>query len=149
MTRGSVVCMPCIFCQLIREDRAHWVAREPQVCAFAPLNPLAAGHTLVVPTSHFTDLFDTPAEILAETTAMVQRLAKAMRSGLNATGVNVLSASGPGSEQSVPHLHFHVVPRWPEDGISTWPAGPSQHRFVGDPAARIADALAAEAHHTT
>ncbi|WP_184933108.1 HIT family protein [Streptomyces nymphaeiformis] len=141
--------MLCIFCRLIREDRAHWVARGPRACAFTPLNPLAPGHTLVVPTSHFADLFDTPGEVLAETTALVQRLAKAMRSGLNASGVNVLSASGPGSEQSVPHLHFHVVPRWPEDGISTWPAGQSQHRFAGDPASRIADALAAEARHTS
>ncbi|MFE4969039.1 HIT family protein [Streptomyces sp. NPDC056660] len=75
------------------------------------------------------------------------RLARAMRSGLNATGVNVLNASGPGSEQSVPHLHFHAVPRWPDDGISTWPTGQSQHRFDGDPAARLADALTAGKHH--
>ncbi|MEE1819725.1 HIT family protein [Streptomyces sp. SP18ES09] len=137
--------MSCTFCQLIAEDRAQWVARGPQACAFTPLNPLAPGHTLVVPTSHFADLFDTPSAVLAETTALVQRLANAMRSGLNATGVNILSASGPGSEQSVPHLHFHVVPRWVDDGFSTWPAGRSQHRISGDPAARISDVLAMEA----
>jgi histidine triad (HIT) family protein len=44
-----------------------------------------------------------------------------MRSALGATGVNVLNASGTGSEQSVPHLHFHVVPRWSGDGFTTWP----------------------------
>ncbi|MFB6612995.1 HIT family protein [Streptomyces sp. NPDC056367] len=38
-----------------------------------------------------------------------------MRTALDASGVNILSASGPGSEQPVPHLHFHVVPRWPDD----------------------------------
>ncbi|MET9934660.1 MULTISPECIES: HIT family protein [unclassified Streptomyces] len=140
--------MPCVFCRLIREDRAHWVARGPRACAFAPFDPLSPGHTLVVPTSHFTGLFDTPGEVLAEMTALVQRLAKAMRAGLDATGVNVLGASGPSSEQSVPHLHFHVVPRWPADGISTWPTGRSRHRFAGDPVTRIADALAAQAHHT-
>ncbi|MDX2297477.1 MULTISPECIES: HIT family protein [Streptomyces] len=134
--------MPCVFCELIREDRAHWVARGPQACAFTPRDPLAPGHTLVVPTSHFADLFDTPSEVLAETTALVQRLAKAMRTGLNVTGVNILSANGPASEQSVHHLHFHVVPRWPEDGISTWPTGRSHHRLAGDPAKRIAHALA-------
>ncbi|MFG3026185.1 HIT family protein [Streptomyces sp. NPDC048254] len=139
--------MSCPFCRLIRDDSAQWVTRGPSACAFTPLGPLAPGHTLVVPTAHYADVFDTPTEVLAETVDLVQRLARAMRSGLNATGVNVLNASGPGSEQSVPHLHFHVVPRWPDDGISTWPTGQSQHRFDGDPAARLADALTAGQHH--
>jgi histidine triad (HIT) family protein len=54
--------------------------------------------------------------------ALVGRVSRAMRAALGATGVNVLNASGAGSEQSVPHLHFHVVPRWEGDGFTTWPA---------------------------
>ncbi|MFF3696384.1 HIT family protein [Streptomyces sp. NPDC002221] len=139
--------MDCTFCGLIREGTASWVHRGPVACAFAPLNPLAPGHTLVVPTSHYADVFETPPEVLAGTTALVQRVAEAARTALNASGVNVLSASGPGSEQSVPHLHFHVVPRWLDDGISTWPTGRSAHRVTGDPRARLADALASGRHH--
>ncbi|MGW5848867.1 HIT family protein [Streptomyces sp. NPDC055254] len=139
--------MDCIFCRLIREDTAGWVARDPVACAFTPLSPLAPGHTLVVPTSHYADVFATPPAVLAATMALVQRVAEATRTALDASGVNVLSASGPGSEQSVPHLHFHVVPRWVDDGISTWPAGRSGHRVTGDPAARLADALASRQHH--
>ncbi|MFF8592325.1 HIT family protein [Streptomyces sp. NPDC015220] len=133
--------MECLFCRLVHEGTAHWVVRGSSVCAFAPLNPLAPGHTLVAPASHHTDVFDTPAEVLVETVKLAQRLAGAMRTALNASGVNILNASGPGSEQSVPHLHFHVVPRWPADGISTWPTGRSQHRLIGDPVARLAEAL--------
>ncbi|MFF4083494.1 HIT family protein [Streptomyces sp. NPDC087218] len=133
--------MDCVFCRLIREDTARWVAREPEVCAFAPLDPLAPGHTLVVPTRHHPDVFDTPPDVLAASAVLVQRVAAAMRTGLGASGVNVLSASGPGSEQSVAHLHFHVVPRWADDGISTWPAGRSRHRIPGDPVARLAGEL--------
>ncbi|MDX2396239.1 MULTISPECIES: HIT domain-containing protein [unclassified Streptomyces] len=139
--------MDCIFCGLIRDDTASWVARGPVACAFTPLNPLAPGHTLVVPTLHYADLFETPPAVLAATTALVQRVAEATRTALNASGVNILSASGPGSEQSVPHLHFHVVPRWVDDGISTWPAGRSTHRITGNPGARLADALASGRHH--
>ncbi|WP_425347998.1 HIT family protein [Streptomyces durhamensis] len=130
--------MSCTFCRLIREDAARWVAHEALACAFSPLDPLAPGHTLVVPTHHYADVFDTPHDVLAATTALVQRVAGAMRAALDASGVNILSASGPGSEQSVPHLHFHVVPRWPGDGISTWPAGRSEHRLPYDPAASLA-----------
>ncbi|MEV6297464.1 HIT domain-containing protein [Streptomyces sp. NPDC051896] len=60
----------------------------------------------------------------------------------SASGVNILSASGPASEQSVPHLHFHVVPRWADDQISTWPAGRSAHQLAGDPRTRLAEYLA-------
>ncbi|MFD3700074.1 HIT family protein [Streptomyces sp. NPDC058646] len=134
--------MDCTFCHLIRDDAARWVVRGPEASAFAPLDPLAPGHTLVVPTSHWADVFDTPPEVLAHTMALVQRLAGMMRTVLGAGGVNILNASGPGSEQSVPHLHFHVVPRWPDDGFSTWPAERSRQRVVGDPVSRLADAMA-------
>ncbi|MEV5316022.1 HIT domain-containing protein [Streptomyces sp. NPDC052610] len=130
-----------MFCRLIRDDAASWVARGSDACAFTPLDPLAPGHTLVVPALHFPDVFTTPPEALAATMTLVQRVAEAMRSALDATGVNILNASGSGSEQSVPHLHFHVVPRWADDGISTWPTGRSLRHLTGDPAARLADAL--------
>ncbi|MFJ7629822.1 HIT family protein [Streptomyces sp. NPDC097595] len=134
--------MDCVFCRLIREGSTRWVVRGDVACAFLPLEPLAPGHTLVVPTGHYADVFGTPEDVLAATTALAQRVAGAMREALGATGVNLLSASGPGSEQSVPHLHFHVVPRWVGDGITTWPAGRSGHRVDGDPGARLARHLA-------
>ncbi|MFK0050252.1 HIT family protein [Streptomyces sp. NPDC090741] len=134
--------MDCTFCRLIGEETARWVARGSVACAFTPLDPLAPGHTLVVPTLHYADVFDTPPDVLAATMALVQRVAGAMRTALNASGVNILSASGPGSEQSVLHLHFHVVPRWADDGISTWPSGRSARHVTGDPGQRLADVLA-------
>ncbi|MFB7342882.1 HIT family protein [Streptomyces hydrogenans] len=133
--------MDCVFCQLIREGTARWVVRGAEVCAFAPLNPLAPGHTLVVPSRHYAGVFDTPPEVLAASMSLVQDLATAMRTALDASGVNILSASGPGSEQSVPHLHFHVVPRWVDDGISTWPTGQSRRHLTGVPSAKLAEAL--------
>lgn len=135
--------MDCTFCRLVREDAGRWVTRGPVVSAFAPLDPLAPGHTLVIPTSHWTDIFDTPPEVLAHAMTLVQRLAGTMRSVLKAGGVNILSASGPGSEQSVPHLHFHVVPRWSDDAFSTWPTQQSRHQIVGDPVTQLANAMAA------
>lgn len=135
--------MDCTFCRLIRDDAARRVARGPLASAFAPLNPLAPGHTLVIPTAHWADIFDIPPEDLAHTMALVQRVAATMRTALKAGGVNVLSASGPGSEQSVPHLHFHVVPRWPDDALSTWPTQRSRHRIADDPVARLAGTMAA------
>ncbi|WP_324610715.1 HIT family protein [Streptomyces luridiscabiei] len=136
-------CMDCTFCHLIRDDAARWVARGPVAGAFAPQNPLAPGHTLVIPTAHWADIFEVPPGDLAHTMALVQQVAAAMRTALKAGGVNVLNASGPGSEQSVPHLHFHVVPRWLDDAFSTWPTKRSRHQIADDPVTQLADAMPA------
>lgn len=136
--------MDCVFCRVIRDDTAVWIARSSCTCAFAPLTPIAPGHTLVVPTAHVTDIFDAAPHVLAQSMALVRRVADAMRSALGAEGVNILNASGPSSEQSVPHLHFHVIPRWADDNFSTWPTSTSQHRVEGDPSSRLASVLAAE-----
>ena len=136
--------MDCVFCRLIRDDTATWIARGPSTCAFAPLTPIAPGHTLVVPTAHVTDIFDASPHVLAQSMALVRRVADAMRSALGAEGVNILNASGPSSEQSVLHLHFHVIPRWGGDNFSTWPTSRSEHHVEGDSSSRLASALAVE-----
>ena len=136
--------MDCVFCRLIHDDTAMWIARGPSTCAFAPLTPIAPGHTLVVPTAHVTDIFDAPTDVLAQSMALIRRVADAMRSALGAEGVNILNASGPRSEQSVPHLHFHIIPRWGGDNFSTWPTRTSEHRVTGDPCSRLASALVAD-----
>jgi histidine triad (HIT) family protein len=138
---ASFMVMDCVFCRLIREDAAAWIAREPTACAFAPLDPIAPGHTLVVPTRHVADLFDAPTHVLTDTMLLVKRVAEAMRAALDADGVNLLHASGPGSEQSILHLHVHVIPRWRGDELSTWPLGRSRHQAAGAPASTLADFL--------
>lgn len=132
----------CVFCGLIRTDDARWVVKSPAVRAFPPLDPIAPGHTLVIPTDHHRDILDTPVSLLAEVTETVQRVAKVMRAALGARGIDVLSANGPDSEQSVPHLHLHVVPRWADDGFSTWPAAQSTHALPFDPVDRLVAELA-------
>jgi histidine triad (HIT) family protein len=72
---------------------------------------------------------------------LVKRLAEAMRATLGADGVNVLNASGPHSEQSVFHLHFHVVPRWSGDGFTTWPTERSRVEPIDDVEHRLSSWL--------
>jgi histidine triad (HIT) family protein len=55
--------------------------------------------------------------------------------------VNVLNASGPHSEQSVFHLHFHVVPRWSGDGFTTWLAERSRVEPIDDVEHRLSSGL--------
>lgn len=137
----------CVFCELIAEDTTAWVARDEQAVALFPLpdSVIAPGHTLVVPRTHSeTGLLDVPADALAATMALVQRVSRAMRAGLGASGVCVLNASGPNSGRSVDHLHFHVVPRYTGDGDDClpWPRGTSPQVLEGDAYERLVAALA-------
>ena len=135
----------CVFCEMLEGGGpARWVARELSAAAFLPLpgSELAPGHTLVVPVEHATGIQDASPRALAAAIQLVQKVSVAMRTALGADGVNVLNASGPGSEQSVGHLHFHVVPRWSDDGFSTWPSDRSCKQLDPGAVVRLAAAAA-------
>jgi histidine triad (HIT) family protein len=137
--------MTCFFCQIINGDReAKWIARSPAAVAFLPLpdSALAPGHTLVVPRRHCVGVLDADDETLAATTLLVKRVGLAMTATLDATGVVVLNASGPHSGQSVSHLHYHVVPRWPDDHAALWPSDRSQHHVDGNVQQLLSTAMA-------
>lgn len=74
------------------------------------------------------------------TTGEARWVARAMENALGAGGVVVLNASGPETGQSVPHLHFHVVPCWSDDQATFWPADRSAHEVAGP----VHDLLAAD-----
>lgn len=133
---------PCTFCRIIAGDApATWVEREDHAVAFAPLpdSALAPGHTLVVPVEHTDDLLTAGPVGIAATFALAQRVARAMRGALGATGTVLLQASGADAGQSVRHLHVHVVPCWSDDGTVHWPEPASAHAVEGDPHAALAE----------
>lgn len=134
----------CVFCELLVTGDAHWVAQERDAVAFLalPESALAPGHTLVVPRRHCVGVLDADEDTLATTARLVQRVGVAMTRGLGCTGVVVFNASGPHSGQSVPHLHFHVVPCWRDDGTTFWPTDRSRHVIDSDPARMLANAVA-------
>ena len=135
----------CTFCDIIAGTADATVLYEDQdVLGFLPLpeDRLADGHVLVAPKRHVPDLFDATDADLHAVVLGVRAVADALRSALGASGVNVLNASGPNSDQSVFHLHVHVVPRWEGDGLRTWPVGRSGHRVSGNSTALIRRHLA-------
>ncbi len=91
--------------------------------AFLDARPLFPGHTLLVPRDHHETLADLPPDLLGPYFARAQRLSRAMEEGLGAAGSFV--AINNRVSQSVPHLHTHVVPRNPKDGLRGffWPRG--------------------------
>lgn len=122
----------CVFCRLLAGDgSAQWLSRGDAASALLPLpaGALAPGHTIVISNEHAVGVQDVSADGMRAVALLVQRIAQQMNDVIGARGVNVLNASGPDSDQSVPHLHFHVVPRWPGDELDTWPRGRSAHQL--------------------
>ena len=112
----------CRFCQIVAgELPAEIVHETPDVVAFLDHRPLFPGHTLVVPRPHIETLPDLPPDAVGPYFAEVQRLAAIMPAALDAKGTFV--ALNNVVSQSVPHLHVHVVPRRPKDGLRGffWP----------------------------
>lgn len=110
----------CIFCRIVAgEIPAEIVAREPEVTAFLDVQPLADGHVLVVPRAHAAsveELAPAAADALFRT---VVRLAGPVRTALGAAGTTIGINNGESTGQTVPHVHVHIVPRWPEDGAGS------------------------------
>ena len=112
----------CPFCAIVADPRlASVVYADDAAVAFLDRRPVFKGHTLVVPRAHVPTLSDLPDEQLEPFFAAVRRLARAVPLALEAQGTFV--AANNIVSQSVPHLHFHVVPRRAGDGLRGffWP----------------------------
>jgi histidine triad (HIT) family protein len=134
----------CVFCRIVAGELPASVAYEDEDhVAFLDVRPLFEGHVLVVPRAHVETLADLPPERVAPFFALVQRLSVAVPAAMGAKGTFV--AMNNVVSQSVPHLHCHVVPRNPKDGLRGffWPRTTYADDAARDAvAARIAAALA-------
>jgi histidine triad (HIT) family protein len=112
----------CAFCRILAGDEeGSVVLDEPHAVAFLDHRPLFPGHCLLIPRHHHETLADLPADELGPFFATVQVLARAVPAAMGKPGSFV--AMNNVVSQSVPHLHVHVVPRKPKDGLRGffWP----------------------------
>jgi histidine triad (HIT) family protein len=120
-----------VFCAIIRGEAAATIILETaNLLAFLDVRPLFRGHTLLVPRAHLRLLSDLPAAFAAEFLTTAQRLERGVEDGLGAAGSMILVNNVV--SQSVPHLHLHVIPRNPKDGLRFW-LGPRQSYDAGHP----------------
>jgi histidine triad (HIT) family protein len=113
----------CAFCRIAAGDHsdAAIVLDEPHAIAFLDHRPLFPGHCLLIPREHYVTLADLPADQIEPFFETVQRLSRAVPEAMEKPGTFV--AMNNVVSQSVPHLHVHVVPRRPKDGLRGffWP----------------------------
>ncbi|RKE22304.1 HIT family protein [Streptomyces sp. TLI_171] len=114
--------MDCLFCRVVAgEVEVDTVYTDGTVHAFLDHRPLFPGHLLVVPRRHVPTLTDLTEEETGPYYSRVRLLTAAVERGTAAAGSFV--AANNRISQSVPHLHTHIVPRNPKDGLRGffWP----------------------------
>lgn len=108
----------CIFCQIVSKKMPTKIVYEDDgFIAFLDINPINPGHTLVIPKEHSETILDVNPETLSKLAKVVKIVAEAVAKALNVDGVNVMQNNKEIAGQGVPHIHFHVIPRFNEDGV--------------------------------
>lgn len=108
----------CVFCKIIKgEIPSTGIYEDEVVKVFLNINPASRGHLLVIPKEHFENVLDCPDEILSHIIKVSKKIAKLAKEKLGADAINIANNSGKEAGQEVFHLHFHVVPRYKDDGM--------------------------------
>src|SRR5262245_864802 len=136
--------MECVFCK-IRDGQipSMKIAEDERTLAFMDINPLNAGHCLVVTKQHAATLFESDEADLGAAITAAKRIALAIQKALRPDGLNLLQANGAAAFQSVPHFHLHLIPRWVNDGKGfDWKLVPGDRAEIEKAGDRIRAALA-------
>jgi histidine triad (HIT) family protein len=108
----------CAFCDLIQGAAEVSICYEDSdALAFMDIQPVNAGHVLVVPRAHYESLLDIPRELAMHLFDVALQLGPVVRDVSAADGTNIIVNSGAAAGQDVFHYHVHVIPRRPGDGF--------------------------------
>jgi len=123
----------CVFCKIIEgEIPSYKIYEDEFVYVFLDIADDVEGHTLVIPKVHCENTLDCPPEILKKVILAVQKVSKHYVDNCGYTGVNIMNANGLDAEQSVFHLHYHILPRKNGDGKKMWPDLEKLNTNLGD-----------------
>lgn len=113
----------CLFCKIIKgEIPSYKIYEDMYTYAFLDISNDANGHILVIPKKHCTNILDCDESSLAACMKTIKKVGNHLVENCGFSGINVLNASGKDAEQSVFHLHFHILPRRSDDGFHVFPA---------------------------
>ena len=134
--------MDCIFCKIIKgEIPSSKLYENDKVFAFLDIAPVNKGHSLVIPKEHHETLMDIPDELLKEVSVVVKKISSAVKKAVNADGISIGQSNYKAAGQVVPHLHFHIMPRFEEDGFKFWPQSKYEEGEIESYREKIANEL--------
>ena len=120
-SRNCRVTDDCIFCRIVAGEAEASIAYQDEATfAFMDLGQFHPGHSLVVPRQHIVNIFALNDTTGAALMAAVTRVARAVHKAFGPDGINIWQSNGA-PWQEVDHVHFHILPRWRDDGLLRFP----------------------------
>lgn len=111
----------CLFCKIVKgEIPSHKIYEDDFTYAFLDITPVNPGHTLVVPKKHSLNILDAGEKDICALTSVSKKIALKIIKAVGAEAFNLAVNNGSAAGQVVPHLHFHIMPRFPNDGHKLW-----------------------------
>ena len=115
----------CLFCKIIAgEIPCYKVYEDDYALAFLDIHPCSQGHTVVIPKKHITNIEKAELADWQNLSEALKKTADKVQSVVKPDGMNVGLNNNPVAGQAVPHLHWHIIPRYEGDG------GGSMHSIV-------------------
>ncbi len=107
----------CLFCKIIKgEIPSSNIYKDDDVVAFLDIFPYSKGHTVVVPVKHYKNFLEFPDKEMSKYFSVLKDLSIRIKENLKADGINVVQNNFAAAGQLIDHLHFHIIPRWNNDG---------------------------------
>ena len=136
----------CVFCRIIRgELDSAAIYEDESTLAFMNLRQSNEGHVLVVPRNHVEQIYDLDEATASALAGTVCKVARAVRRVYSPDGLSIWQSNGPAAFQEVPHVHWHVIPRYTDDGLLVvYPkevAGRARREYTLQSLKNIADPL--------
>lgn len=112
----------CIFCKIIAKELPSYTLYEDVgVLAFLDIHPVHPGHALVVSKHHAADLLVVDQQLNERLIGIVANVARAVKAASGADGLNISTNIGVAAGQVIYHVHWHIVPRYADDGLRLFP----------------------------
>lgn len=113
--------MNTIFDKIIRKEiPAEILYEDDMVIAFLDIFPTNPGHTLFVPKDSCENMMCTSDDVLARILSVAKKIAPAILQSVGATDFNFTTNNGSVAGQIIMHTHFHLIPRFENDGHTMW-----------------------------
>ena len=112
----------CLFCKIIKGDIPSFKIYEDEYTyAFLDISKDVDGHTLVVSKKHVKNILDADEETLSHVMSTVKKISNHYIDKCGYSGVNILNNNNESAEQSIMHLHFHIIPKKDTDSFKIFP----------------------------
>ena len=127
---------------LLDEMPSHRVYEDDKTLAFMDIMPVAKGHTLVIPKTEATNIFEMDDEYLAAVSKTTKKVAEAIKKSLAPSGVIVTQLNGGTAGQTVFHYHMHVIPVYDKAPFQPHPSSVEEPKTLDLVAKTIKEGLA-------